>query len=352
MRAAPNTEQHLRSFAARAERGSPSHPSKQLRLHIPATAARRFIASGARLGSVRAPKHPEQPELPRARRGAARRIDATRPLAPARPVVAAPSQTMGLADVIQPATSTEYDDEDYGLWATLACILAGAVFTFLFLAGGQERQEQTQQSRDAEDDDARTNLLRACTRVLSWEADSDDEQESRAFATALDDALKRARSVHDGLSTMPTPPSVNTWAQSELQLLAERDLEGSSAGLELGATALALATTRRDHWEACETIGDEGRAAAFVVAASENVHTSVLLLGTRCRPRMPCAGERGLLVVAAGALADENGTQHKPGSCLAFRQSATRVLRADAGPVLCVLLRVPVSCEMLLPDVS
>ena len=262
---------------------------------------------------------------------------------------------MGLADVIQLANSTEeYGDEteDYGLWATLACILAGAVFTFLFLAGGQERQEQTQTARDAEDDDARTNLLRACTRVLSWEADSDDEQESRAFATALDDALKRARSVHDGLSTMPTPPSVNTWAQQELQLLAESDLEGSSAGLELGATALALATTRRDHWEACETINDEGRAAAFVVAASENVHASVLLLGTRCRPRMPCAGERGLLVVAAGALADENGTQHKPGSCLAFRQSATRVLRADAGPVLCVLLRVPVSCEMLLPDVS
>ena len=261
---------------------------------------------------------------------------------------------MGLADVIQLANSTDYDEEteDYGLWATLACILAGAVFTFLFLAGGQERQEQTQTARDAEDDDARTNLLRACTRVLSWEADSDDEQESRAFATALDDALKRARSVHDGLSTMPTPPSVNTWAQQELQLLAESDLEGSSAGLELGATALALATTRRDHWEACETINDEGRAAAFVVAASENVHASVLLLGTRCRPRMPCAGERGLLVVAAGALADENGTQHKPGSCLAFRQSATRVLRADAGPVLCVLLRVPVSCEMLLPDVS
>ena len=120
----------------------------------------------------------------------------------------------------------------------------------------------------------------------------------------------------------------------------------------MGATALALATTRRDHWEACETINDEGRAAAFVVAASENVHASVLLLGTRCRPRMPCAGERGLLVVAAGVLVDENGTQHKPGSCLAFRQSATRVLRADAGPVLCVLLRVPVSCEMLLPDVS
>ena len=291
----------------------------------------------------------------RAPRGSpAASVDATRPPAPAQPVVAAPSQTMGLADVIQPAASTAYDEEaeDYGLWATLACILAGAVFTFLFLAGGQERQEQTQSVRDAEDDDARTNLLRACTRVLSWEADSDDEQESRAFATALDDALKRARSVHDGLSTMPTPPSVNTWAQSELQLLAERDLEGSSAGLELGATALALATTRRDHWEACETIGDEGRAAAFVVAASENVHTSVLLLGTRCRPRMPCAGERGLLVVAAGALADETGAQHKPGSCLAFRQSATRVLRAAEGPVLCVLLRVPVSCEMLLPDVS
>ena len=50
---------------------------------------------------------------------------------------------MGLADVIQLANSTEEygdDTEDYGLWATLACILAGAVFTFLFLAGGQERQ--------------------------------------------------------------------------------------------------------------------------------------------------------------------------------------------------------------------
>ena len=356
MRAAPNTEQHLRSFAARAERGSPPHPSKLRSYDIAATAARRFIASGARLGEHTPPKHPEHTVLPRARRGGqprrvCRRNQTARAGATRAASRGAPS--MGLADVIQPATSTAYDDEDdYGMWATLACILAGAVFTFLCLAGGQERQEQTQSVRDAEDDDARTNLLRACTRVLSWEADSDDEQESRAFATALDDALKRARSVHDGLSTMPTPPSVNTWAQSELQLLAERDLEGSSAGLELGATALALATTRRDHWEACETIGDEGRAAAFVVAASENVHTSVLLLGTRCRPRMPCAGERGLLVVAAGALADENGTQHKPGSCLAFRQSATRVLRADAGPVLCVLLRVPVSCEMLLLDVS
>ena len=191
---------------------------------------------------------------------------------------------MVLADVIN---ATAYDEEEfeYGVAATLACILAGAVFTFLFLAGGPERQERTQTARDAEDDDARTALLRACTRVLSWEADSDDEQESKAFATALDDALKTGAVGHDGLSTMPTPPSVNTWAQQELQLLAESDLEGSSAGLELGATALALATTRRDHWEACETIGDEGRAAAFVVAASENVHASVLLLGTRCRPR-------------------------------------------------------------------
>ena len=256
---------------------------------------------------------------------------------------------MGLADVIQLANSTEeYGDEteDYGMWATLACILAGAVFTFLFLAGGQERQEQTQTARDAEDDDARTALLRACTRVLSWEADSDDEQESRAFATALDDALKRARSVHDGLSTMPTPPSVNTWAQQELQLLAESDLEGSSAGLELGATALALATTRRDHWEACETINDEGRAAAFVVAASENVHASVLLLGTRCRPRMPCAGNADYLWSRPAPSPTRMGHNTSPG---VVWRSANQLLECCARTrgrscACCCACRCPAAC--------
>ena len=42
---------------------------------------------------------------------------------------------MVLADVIN---ATAYDEEEfeYGVAATFACILAGAVFTFLFLAGG------------------------------------------------------------------------------------------------------------------------------------------------------------------------------------------------------------------------
>ena len=178
--------------------------------------------------------------------------------------------SMGLADVIQPATSTAYDEEaeDYGLWATLACILAGAVFTFLFLAGGQERQEQTQQSRDAEDDDARTNLLRACTRVLSWEADSDDEQESRAFATALDDALKRARSVHDGLSTMPTPPSDDAMLSLRRlgafgALASGCGLDGAGAGLISEATGSIPAARASAARKAAALLSSTGGPLAF-----------------------------------------------------------------------------------------
>jgi len=248
---------------------------------------------------------------------------------------------MGLIRLANATGKLMDDADDYSTLATLACVLGGAVFIYVVLGGDYPREQHTQSERDADEDDARTALLRACTRVLSWEADSDDDVKApQAFAKALDGALTRARSVHDGLSTMATPPSVNAWAQKELQSLVERDMTGTSAGLELGSTALALTTSRKDHWEAHDTIGDS-QAAAFVVAASESVHASVLLLGAACRPSMPCAGERGLLVVAAGALADEAGARHRPGACLAFRQSETRVLRAAQGPVLCVLLRVP-----------
>ena len=93
MRAAPNTEQHLRSFAARAERGSPSHPSKLQFYDIAATAARRFIASGARLGEHTL-RNNQSTQFCRARAEGqpAASVEATRPLAPAQPVVAAPSQ--------------------------------------------------------------------------------------------------------------------------------------------------------------------------------------------------------------------------------------------------------------------
>jgi hypothetical protein len=137
------------------------------------------------------------------------------------------------------------------------------------------------------------------------------------------------------------------WAASQLPDIFAGATDDAHA-LTHRAAAL-LRSLGGGRWETHETVRDAASddahaAAARTLAAAPDLHASLLLVGARARPAMPCAGEAGLLVVLAGRVDETRAraTTHGPGACLPFRQGPDVALRAArGGPALCALLRVP-----------
>ena len=187
--------------------------------------------------------------------------------------------------------------------------------------------------------------------AIEWDVDSDDEADAPAGAGLL--AFSKAVSRQ----TWAAPPAddggddgdaaAKDWAASQLPDIFAGATDDAHA-LTHRAAAL-LRSLGGGRWETHETVRDAASddahaAAARTLAAAPDLHASLLLVGARARPAMPCAGEAGLLVVLAGRVDETRAraTTHGPGACLPFRQGPDVALRAArGGPALCALLRVP-----------
>ena len=228
--------------------------------------------------------------------------------------------------------------------ATVVALIVGTVL-FAFALGGRGAEGPAA--------DPLAAFMAEVGAAIEWDVDSDDEADAPAgagllaFSKAVSRRTWAAPPADDGDDDDGGDAAAKDWAASQLPDIFAGATDDAHA-LTHRATAL-LRSLGGGRWETHETVRDAASdgahaAAARTLAAAPDLHASLLLVGARARPAMPCAGEAGLLVVLAGRVDETRAraTTHGPGACLPFRQGPDVALRAArGGPALCALLRVP-----------